>query len=131
MGIHVEQSIYFTCMYPHDGRCAPYTLPIQLHQYSASWKEENFLMPGMSVTAYFFPKRHTTPPHLSQNGADIFPCVAHCVDDSILWDDDVLSFWHTVRYFKLCADNGIVFNPDRFHFTKDEMIFAGFDIGST
>lgn len=60
-----------------------------------------------------------------------FPCVARCVDDSILRDDDVISFWHTGRYIKLCADNGIIFNPEKFHFAKDNMEFAGFAISST
>ena len=57
--------------------------------------------------------------------------VARCVDDSILWDDDVpLSFWHAVKYIRLCADYGIVFNPDKFHFAKNNVEFADFDISS-
>ena len=52
--------------------------------------------------------------------------VACCVDDSILWDDDVaLLFWHTVKYIRLRADNWTVFNPDKFHFGKNNVEFAG------
>ena len=50
-----------------------------------------------------------------------------CVDDSLLWDDNVTqSFWHTIKYIKWCADNGIVFNPEKFHFAEEEIEFAGF-----
>ena len=61
-----------------------------------------------------------------------FPRVTRCVDDSLLWDDDIApSFWHTSSYINLCADNGIVFNPDKFKFAEDTIEFAGFDITST
>ena len=50
-----------------------------------------------------------------------------CIDDSLLWDDSVeSSFWHTVDYISHCADKGIVFNPDKFHFAEMEVEFAGF-----
>ena len=52
-----------------------------------------------------------------------------CIDDSLLWDSDIRSaFWHTFDYIKLCADNGIVFNRDKFRFAKDVIEFAGFEI---
>jgi len=55
--------------------------------------------------------------------------VQRCVDDSILWDTDIKSsFWYTMTYIKLCADNRIVFNPDKFKFSDDTVEFAGFDI---
>ena len=58
-----------------------------------------------------------------------FPRVQRCVDDSILWDSDIAAaFWHTMNYIKLCADNGIVFNPDKFRFARDTVEFAGFDV---
>ena len=61
-----------------------------------------------------------------------FPRVVRIIDDSLLWDDDIAtSFWHTVRYINLCSDNGIVFNPDKFKFARNEIEFAGFDITST
>ena len=61
-----------------------------------------------------------------------FPRVARIVDDSVLWDTEMTqSFWHTVRYIQLCANNGIIFNPEKFHFAKDVIEFAGFDITLT
>ena len=52
-----------------------------------------------------------------------------CVDDGMLYDDDVeTAFWHTYDHIKLCADNGIVFNPDKFKFAKEEVEFAGFEV---
>ena len=55
--------------------------------------------------------------------------VRRCVDDSILWDDDICtSFWHTFDYMKLCADNGIVFNVKKFQFAQEIVEFAGFEI---
>ena len=61
-----------------------------------------------------------------------FPRVARCIDDSLLWDDDISkSFWHTLSYIQLCSENGIVFNPTKFHFAEDSLEFAGFDVTST
>lgn len=58
-----------------------------------------------------------------------FPRVARCVDDSLLWDRGIApSFWHTLKYIKLCGDKGVVFNPKKFKFAEDEVEFAGFDI---
>ena len=55
--------------------------------------------------------------------------VARCIDDSLLWDNNVEdSFWHTFNYIKLCADNGIVFNKEKFTFAEDIVEFAGFEI---
>ena len=52
-----------------------------------------------------------------------------CVDDGLLYDDSILeAFWHTFDHIKLCADNGIVFNPEKFKFSRDEVEFAGFDV---
>ena len=50
-----------------------------------------------------------------------------CIDDSLLWDDSIeSSFWHTLDYISQCADKGVVFNPDKFHFADMEVEFAGF-----
>ena len=60
-----------------------------------------------------------------------FPRVARCVDDSILWDpetDIAASFWHAFDYIKLCADNGIVFNKEKFVFAELIAEFADFEI---
>lgn len=61
-----------------------------------------------------------------------FPRVARCIDDSLLWDDDIAnSFWHTIAYIQLCSENGIVFNPKKFRFAEDTIEFAGFDVTPT
>ena len=52
-----------------------------------------------------------------------------CVDDGLLYDDDIESaFWHTFHHIKLCADHGIVFNPDKFRFARECVEFAGFEV---
>ena len=52
-----------------------------------------------------------------------------CIDDGCLWDDDIeKAFWHTFRHIKHCADNGIVFNPEKFKFARETVEFAGFDV---
>ena len=52
-----------------------------------------------------------------------------CIDDGLLYDNDVEdSFWHTFDHIKLCADNGIVFNPDKFRFARQSVEFAGFEV---
>merc|ERR1711874_747909 len=52
-----------------------------------------------------------------------------CIDDTLLYKstmDEI--FWHTVSYIDLCSRNGIIFNPDKFHFGEDEIEFAGFEL---
>ena len=67
--------------------------------------------------------------HRFDNITQGFKRVKRCVDDSILWDDSIEeSFWHTYEYLKTCSDNGIVFNPEKFHFAKKSCEFAGFQI---
>lgn len=57
------------------------------------------------------------------------PRVVRCVDDSLLWDDNIeMSFWHTFEYVKKCADNGIIFNSEKFQFAMETAEFAGFEI---
>ncbi len=52
-----------------------------------------------------------------------------CVDDGLLWDDSIEeAFWHTFDHIKLCADNGIVFNPSKFKFGRKSVKFAGFEV---
>ena len=54
---------------------------------------------------------------------------AKCIDDSLLWDTTMeKAFWHTIDYITLCNRNGIVFNPKKFCFARDEVDFAGFTI---
>jgi len=60
--------------------------------------------------------------------ADI-PRKVQCIDDTLLWDTDIeSSFWHTVDYLIHCSNNGVVFNPSKFRFSKTEIDFAGFSV---
>ena len=53
------------------------------------------------------------------------------VDDGLLYDTDIESaFWHTFDHLKLCADNGVVFNPSKFQFAEKVVNFAGFEVNS-
>ena len=53
-----------------------------------------------------------------------------CVDDTLLWADTIEeSFTQTINYLQLCGRNGIILNPKKFTFAKDEVEFAGFKIG--
>ena len=56
---------------------------------------------------------------------------AKCIDDTVLWDKDIEeAFWHTVDYITTCSEGGIIFNPKKFHFAKDEVDFAGFTLST-
>ena len=52
-----------------------------------------------------------------------------CVDDGLLYDNDITTaFWHTFDHLKLCSENGIVFNREKFKFARDTVDFAGFEV---
>ena len=52
-----------------------------------------------------------------------------CIDDGLLYDDDIESaFWHVFDHIKLCADNGVVFNKEKFVFARETVEFAGFEV---
>ena len=60
-----------------------------------------------------------------------FPRAARCVNDSVIWDlekDIAAAFWHAFDYIKLCAENLIVFNREKFVFAELVVEFAGFEI---
>ncbi len=51
------------------------------------------------------------------------------IDDGLLYDQTLEGqFWHTFDHLKLCADNGIVFNPEKFQFGEEIVEFAGFEV---
>ena len=61
-----------------------------------------------------------------------FPNMERCVDDSILWADDIRSsFLQACKYLDLCAHNGITLNPQKFQFCQDVVDFAGLQITNT
>ena len=51
------------------------------------------------------------------------------LDDTLLFDNSISgNFFHTFDYLKLCGDNGITFNEEKFQFCKMEVDFAGFKV---
>ena len=51
------------------------------------------------------------------------------MDDGLLYDQTSEdNFYHTFDYLKLCGDNGITFNVDKFQFCQKEVEFAGFRV---
>ncbi|XP_048575650.1 uncharacterized protein LOC116619407 [Nematostella vectensis] len=57
------------------------------------------------------------------------PNKAKCIDDTLLWADDINSSFHqAVNWLDLCGRHGITLNPDKFVFAADTVEFAGFEI---
>ena len=55
--------------------------------------------------------------------------IVKCVDDSLLWAKNIdESFKQICEYIALCGHNGIILNPIKFKFARDEIEFAGFHI---
>ena len=58
-----------------------------------------------------------------------FDNVKKCIDDSILWADNLEQiFHHTCRYISHCASAGISFNSSKFVFGAEEVEFLGFQL---
>ena len=56
----------------------------------------------------------------------------HCVDDSIIWDDDISSnFERVCAFLAKCSTAGCIFNPSKFQFGQQEVDFLGFTITDT
>ena len=113
-------------------------------------------MLGMDTIAFYWTLNGDTWPGLSLSGERTDTVVAHkgfmepvmrltavlttsltinkeryvrCVGDGLLYDDDVeTAFWHTFDHLKLCAENGVVFNKEKFRFARETVEFAGFDV---
>ena len=52
------------------------------------------------------------------------------VDDTILYDPNIEeAFHHTFDYLRLCAENGVTLNPEKFRFSRKEVEFCGFLVG--
>ena len=59
-----------------------------------------------------------------------FPNHLKCVDDSILWSDDIESnLLATCSFLDKCSSAGIVFNQHKFVFACEEVDYLGFCIG--
>ena len=51
------------------------------------------------------------------------------IDDALLYDPSVEeSFFHTFEYVKVCAENGVTLNPEKFKFCRKELDFCGIAI---
>ena len=55
--------------------------------------------------------------------------VVRCVDDSLLWEDDMRSMFDlTCKYITTCSRGGINFNRNKFRFAEDEVEYVGFKL---
>ena len=51
------------------------------------------------------------------------------MDYTLLYDNNIAgNFCHTWDYLKLCGDNSITFNEEKFQFCQMEVEFAGFRV---
>ena len=58
-----------------------------------------------------------------------FNNVVRCVDDSLIWGDNVRDmFDSTSRYISVCEKGGINFNKKKFRYSKDEVEYMGFKV---
>ncbi|GFN80971.1 enzymatic polyprotein [Plakobranchus ocellatus] len=49
------------------------------------------------------------------------------IDDTLIWSDDIdSSFFRAVEWLDTCGKHGIILNPEKFVFTKESVMFAGF-----
>ena len=55
--------------------------------------------------------------------------MVRCVDDSLLWEDDLkISFDLICRYLSTCCRNGVNFNKQKFRFAEDVVDYVGFTL---
>ena len=63
--------------------------------------------------------------------ADI-PHKTKCIDDVGMWAPTIEeAFFQTCKWMDICGRHGITQNPEKFHFAKDTVEFAGFEITTT
>ena len=66
----------------------------------------------------------------TQRGDEIignFPNHLKCVDDSIIWSEDVeKNFFATCSFLDKCSSGGMVFNSSKFQFGEEEVHYLGF-----
>jgi hypothetical protein len=61
--------------------------------------------------------------------AEIPNKIPKCIDDTLLWADDLTSsYFQAVDWLDKCGHNGITLNPEKFVFGADTVEFAGFEI---
>ena len=53
----------------------------------------------------------------------------HCVDDSLLWDNNTEdNFFRVCEFIEKCPKAGCIFNPQKFQFAQETVDFLGFRI---
>ncbi|RLJ22718.1 hypothetical protein DJ031_00320, partial [bacterium endosymbiont of Escarpia laminata] len=58
-----------------------------------------------------------------------FPNKTKCIDDTILWSNDITAAFHqAVKWLDICGNHGITLNPSKFVFAQNTVEFAGFEI---
>ena len=63
--------------------------------------------------------------------ADI-PHKTKCIDDVGMWAPTIEeAFFQTCKWMDICGRHGITQNPEKFHFAKETVEFAGFEITTT
>ena len=63
--------------------------------------------------------------------ADI-PHKTKCIDDVGMWAPTIEeAFFPTCKWMDICGRHGITQNPEKFHFAKETVEFAGFEITTT
>ena len=52
-----------------------------------------------------------------------------CVDDTLMWDDNLTEhWWRVIDFLILLGNNGVILNQDKFQFAQRTVDFAGFQI---
>ena len=61
-----------------------------------------------------------------------FPRLKKCVDDNLLWDDDIQSnFFRVCDFLSLCSSHGMLFGSKKFQFASESVKFVGFNVTDT
>ena len=55
-----------------------------------------------------------------------------CIDDSLIWDNDIATnFFRVCKFIHKCSSQGVVFNPKKFQFGQHTVKYLGFVINDT
>ena len=71
----------------------------------------------------------------TQRGDEIignFPNHVKCVDDSLIWSDNIESnFFATCSFLDRCSAGGMIFNPTKFQFGQEDVNYLGYRLTKT
>ena len=63
---------------------------------------------------------------------DEFDNYKKCIDDTLLWDQDIASnFSRICQFLTKCSSQGVVFNPSKFQFAENSVRYLGFVINDS